>query len=110
MPAIRNAILTRLPPYSAVSAHSDPEVVNLIVKVNWNPLDFLLAQEYSDTPAAALETVITLTGTPKHAQALPCLQYLDQTWPSSGRHVLALLQNLMLVGLDQQAQGMMSVA
>jgi hypothetical protein len=103
---IRDEIWRRLSPVPKISIRRRPHTLTFIFKLNWNPKAFILEQQYPGDPAEALERAITLTGSPTAAQALPCLQYLDQVWPSSGNCVARLLQKLMRVEIGQQVQGM----
>jgi hypothetical protein len=53
-------------------------------KCNWDLMAFLREQGYKEEPATAIKTSITLTGSDVSAQAQTCIQYLCQTWPSTG--------------------------
>lgn len=57
----------------------------------------------------AMEEAITLTGSLIDAQALPCIEYLRQTWPLSGEYILRLLQKLMDSGYGELSQGVCSI-
>lgn len=54
-------------------------------------------------PGQALARAVTLTGTTSDAQALPCSEYVNQTWPVSGKHVLATISEAM--DTESQATG-----
>jgi hypothetical protein len=43
----------------------------------------------------ALEGAITVTGPSHNAQALRCIDYMYQTWPSSGREIVRVVQKVL---------------
>ncbi|EAW09016.1 Pfs domain protein [Aspergillus clavatus NRRL 1] len=51
------------------------------------------------TPAEALKTAITLTGSSRAAQAATCGRYLSQAWPSTGQQMIDLVKALVQSGL-----------
>jgi hypothetical protein len=102
---IHDEIWRRLAPLPKMSIRRPLHAENLIYRVDWHPNAFITEQRYSEDSSIALERAITLTGSPTDAQALPCLQYLNQTWPSSGRFVARLLQKLMHTERGQQVHG-----
>lgn len=102
---IRNEISRRLPPTIKVSPRRPPDTTTICFQMDWDPMAFILEQKYSEDPAIVLERVITLTGSPTNAQALPCLQYLIQAWPCSGTHVACLLKELIHAEIGQQVFG-----
>jgi hypothetical protein len=52
-------------------------------------------QQYKESPSEALERVITLTGSANDAQTTTTGEYLSQTWPATGKHVMLLVTNIM---------------
>jgi hypothetical protein len=64
--------------------------------VNWDLQGFLSNQEYDSTLEIAFERAITVTGSGTNAQALSCLDYMCQTWPSSGRQFVRILQTALM--------------
>ena len=102
---IRNAISSRLPPIIKVSSRTVTDTTTISFQMDWDPMAFIREQRYSGDPAIVLERVITLTGSPINAQALPCLQYLTQAWPCSGTHVASLLKKLTRAKSGQQVFG-----
>lgn len=89
-----------------ISTRRPPVAESLIFMVEWNPLSFIVKQEYSEDPSVALLSAITLTGSPTNAQALSCLEYLNQTWPLSGKQVASLLHKLIHASNGDEVQGM----
>ncbi|KAK4205949.1 hypothetical protein QBC37DRAFT_237583, partial [Rhypophila decipiens] len=56
------------------------------------PVGFIRKQfENTDTKQDTLRRVIALTGLMSDAQALPCLEYLKQTWPTIAPFVLDMI-------------------
>lgn len=68
------------------------QVFRAIFEIDWGLPDFLTSQEYGTTLEIAVERAITVTGSGSNAQALSCMDYMCQTWPSSGREVVCMLQ------------------
>jgi hypothetical protein len=64
--------------------------------IDWDLPNFLRGQEYDTTLEIAIERAITVTGSSSNAQALSCVDYMCQTWPSSGREVVRVLQRALL--------------
>jgi hypothetical protein len=95
MEAIRDKILVSLPTSHKVSKHRSAEAYKATFEIEWDPLAFITEQGYVEEPAEALERAITLTGSTKHAQALTCAQYLLQTWPTTGRHIVRLVKGVV---------------
>jgi len=96
---IRSAILKTLPSQQYVSRHVESEMHTMVLRVAWEPVAFL-EHEYgsSEKPREMLGRVITLTGSMSNAQALPCSDYLSQTWPMTGPHVLAVVGEALQSG------------
>ncbi|KAI9790079.1 MAG: hypothetical protein M1816_005549 [Peltula sp. TS41687] len=102
---IHDEIWRCLPPLARISPWRPPVAETLIIKLEWNPIAFILEQGYSEDPSIAIQRAITLTGSPTDAQALSCLEYLNQTWPSSGKNVACLLHKLMRAENGEEVQG-----
>lgn len=65
------------------------------VKMNWELVKFLEAQEYKTRLDQALERAITITGSPQNAQALTTTEYMRQTWPSSGFETISMVKSAL---------------
>ncbi|KAK6811024.1 hypothetical protein RU639_013191 [Aspergillus parasiticus] len=96
--AASKRILTSLPSSHTISRKSSAEAYTVTFVIDWNPLSFLNDQGYKEEPGEAVERAITLTGTAEDAQALPCAQYLCQTWPSTGGHIIQLVKDIVRAG------------
>ena len=108
--AIRNEITRTLPPITKISTKKQIEVVKLLYVVRWDPVAFISEQKYPEEPHLALERAITLTGTLTNAQALPCVQYMDQIWPMTGKRTLRLIQALLKSKQGVRTQGLLMLA
>jgi hypothetical protein len=64
-------------------------------EMDWDLPGFLRHQRYDTTLEIAIESAIILTGSHVNAQALSCLEYMCQTWPSTGSEMLRALQNAL---------------
>ena len=73
-----------------------PRVFQIIFDMDWDLPNFLRAQEYDATLEIAFERAITVTACQYSAQALSCIDYMCQTWPSSGREVVRVLQKALM--------------
>ena len=102
---IHDEIWRYLPDLPRISIRRPPIAESLIFRLEWNPISFILEQGYSEDPGVAIQRAITLTGSPTDAQALSCLEYLNQTWPSSGKNVACLLHKLMRAENGEEVQG-----
>lgn len=105
--AIREEITRALPPIPEISIKKPIGLVKVLYLIRWNPTTFISEQQYPGNPQIALERAITLTGTLTHAQALPCLQYMRQTWPMSGERTLRVIQGLLESKQDVRTQGLL---
>jgi hypothetical protein len=62
--------------------------------VEWDPLAFVQEQDYGETPGIAIQDAIVLIGANTRTQAMTCIEYLQQTWPSIGV-TIELIQNVL---------------
>jgi hypothetical protein len=72
------------------------QVFRVIFDMDWDLPNFLRGQEYDTTLEIAVERAITVTGSSSNAQALSCMDYMCQTWPSSGCEVVRVLQKALI--------------
>ncbi|KAK4095834.1 hypothetical protein N658DRAFT_437414 [Parathielavia hyrcaniae] len=103
MMTIRHGIVQRLQrrqDYSRhISRHTEAATFEMGLHVGWRPLTFLNDQyDTSKSPGKLIQRVITLTGSMNDAQALPCSEYMSQTWPTTGPHILAAVVELLETG------------
>ncbi|KAL9086103.1 MAG: hypothetical protein Q9165_007315 [Trypethelium subeluteriae] len=68
------------------------KIFRVSFRINWDLVGFLRAQEYDPALETAFECAITITESFSKAQALTCMEYMRQTWPSSGPQTVWALQ------------------
>lgn len=90
--AIRETILGYLPNAQRISRRDIPKRYILTFTTDWDPGSFLQEQKYTESLERAVERAITITGSKIDAQAVTTTQYLNQTWPSSGIHLLHVVK------------------
>ncbi|KAM6487348.1 hypothetical protein HDV62DRAFT_151252 [Trichoderma sp. SZMC 28011] len=95
MKDINQKIVSFLPHIRHISKSRSSESFQMTFLINWDPANFLEEQQYEESLDEAIERAVTLTGSAKNAQALTTLQYLRQTWPTTGEHVLKLVKDVM---------------
>ncbi|OTA69144.1 hypothetical protein K449DRAFT_428563 [Hypoxylon sp. EC38] len=93
--AIRETILANMPQKNRVSRKASSQSVNATYIVDWDVIGFLQGQHYDMPDAEAVANAITLTGAHSYTQALSCVGYMKQMWPSTGTHTLNLLQRML---------------
>ena len=93
--AIGDKIMSSLPSTRKISRKLSPPSCSARFELEWEILDFFAAQKYENRPDEILDRVVTLTGSCLDAQAGTCAQYMSQTWPSSGRIILELIQRVL---------------
>ncbi|PYH64695.1 Pfs domain protein [Aspergillus vadensis CBS 113365] len=89
---IRDRILEILPSSRRVSRYDQPTVYQVVFLLSWDPASFIAEQEYDLSEEGFLGKIITITGSSQDAQAMTCLQYLQQTWHSYGADILELVE------------------
>jgi hypothetical protein len=94
MKDIRQEIIRYLPAPRKISRSRSAEAYRVTFQVNWDSLAFLSEQGHKD-PDKVIETVVALTGSNRDAQAQTCIEYLCQTWPQTGKHVMDLIKIVM---------------
>ena len=102
METIRQKIIHYLPSAHKVSRKESAEAYKITFEIKWDPLAFVKEQEYREEPDEAVEIAITLTGSAKDAQAITCAQYLYQTWPLVGEHIIQLVKDVVCSGPGPQ--------
>jgi hypothetical protein len=99
MHVIRSQILKILPERRHVSRYVESETFTMVFDVTWDLAEFLMDQYGTSYQLEnVLGKVITLTGSMSDAQALPCSEYLSQTWPVTGLHVLEVISRSFQTG------------
>jgi hypothetical protein len=88
-------ILSSLAPIRELGGKSTRDPYSVVFCADWEPLAFVIEQEYSDEPGYAIEQAITITGSITDAQALTCKDYMGQLWPQTGEPFLDLVKKLI---------------
>lgn len=91
--SVREEVLQALPKTRKLQSRCIP-AFEVVFEVLW-PLRSFLSQQFPDMTKPDIHRVITITGSIRDAQALTCEQYMIQTWPCTGVHLLGLLQRLL---------------
>lgn len=96
MITIRRAILKKLRQKQHVSRLEDSQRFFMEFKTSWDPVGFI-EDQYGDSerPEELLGRVITITGSMSDAQALPCSEYLRQTWPTTSPLILSAFADMI---------------
>src|SRR3569833_919463 len=89
--SIRSKILNRLPT-GVISTRESPRIYEVQYEVSWDLRAFLTRPGLEDSSGIDLDNTITINGSGRSLQAIPCCHYVWQTWPSHGKKVLRLLQ------------------
>ena len=97
MESIRQTIFSAFPSSQNVSRKESSKAYKVTFELDWDPLDFVREQQYTESPKQALERAITLTGCPNNAQALTTMAYLCQTWPTTGKQVMRLVKDVIRI-------------
>lgn len=95
---IRSQISKALPRAKAVSSKVASDVHVIAIRCDCD-VETFVRHEYPDTAGEfKLGEVISITGSPTDAQALTCLAYMEQTWPSTGGDMLSTVQRAFQSG------------
>lgn len=92
-PSIKSYIREVLLPFLPSTILSP--IFSVAVRVNWDLQNFL-AEEFD--PEDDISSVLTITGGTSRAQALPCGEYMRQTWPQSGSNTLLAIKYALQAG------------
>ena len=103
---IRKQIIKALPRAKAVSSKASPTIYSVTIRCDCDIAGFI-RREYPEMAAHGdlrLGEAITITGSPTDAQALTCLAYMEQTWPSTGSDVLSTVQKAVQSGKPESGK------
>ncbi|KAE8364280.1 hypothetical protein BDV27DRAFT_145436 [Aspergillus caelatus] len=89
---VRDVVLEILPVKSFISRKRISESYSMVYTMSWDLSGFVSQQEYDSEAHIAIESSITLTGSPNQLQALARGEYIIQTWPTIGPSVLVLVK------------------
>lgn len=91
---IRQLVLDCLRPRHC-STVRDSASYNVTFEMNWDPRNFIQRQMYAEPLTGAIGAAVTLTGSLHDFQALTASQYLSQTWPSIGDHIISVIEDVL---------------
>ncbi|KAL7948488.1 hypothetical protein V8C42DRAFT_314623 [Trichoderma barbatum] len=94
---ISRRILEKILPLQSKSRGHTSRNFKATFSVEWDIFAFVQEQEYCEHAADVIPKVITLTGTFNEVQATTCEEYLCQTWPTMGCHLLHTIQSALRV-------------
>ncbi|KAL8366316.1 hypothetical protein RB595_004877 [Gaeumannomyces hyphopodioides] len=96
---IRNTVLRLLDSSrkeQSLSRTRPTEPHRVSFEMEWDPRSFVEEQRYEEErPEDAIGMAITLTGSSQDCQATATSQYLSQTWPSGGSHMMQVIRRLL---------------
>lgn len=82
--------------YTRVSHRRPANTFVVALEMAWDLLGFLRTQRQDvKSSTTALGSIVTLTGDEQYVQALRCEDYLEQTWPTTGRNLLKVMTELV---------------
>ncbi|KAH7243150.1 hypothetical protein B0J15DRAFT_94008 [Fusarium solani] len=98
---LREKIQASLGRTRTISSRSPSKRHAMAFTAEWDPKLFLREQfpDESDT-GRLFRQVLTLTGSATDAQALPCAEYLLQTWPTTGLSILEIVEDALVTGME----------
>ncbi|EHK47314.1 hypothetical protein TRIATDRAFT_181283, partial [Trichoderma atroviride IMI 206040] len=96
MREIREKIMSSLPSPRKISRKLSLRSCQAVFQLDWDIIEFFNTQGYPKEPHDVFESVITITGSFKDAQAATCAQYIEQTWPITGKIVIQLIKDILM--------------
>lgn len=91
---IQNRLWTQ-EPLRQISGRKPSSTVTMVFSLDWNPMSIFLERELDLTLTDVFERAMCLTGTVYEAQATTVVEYMAQTWPETGEHIIALIKKLI---------------
>lgn len=74
--------------------------------LDWDPAHFIQNQDAHgpgfNVLSNSLEKIVCLTGSWNNAQAATVMDYMDQTWPGTGKYIITLLKELIRLPKGQE--------
>ena len=69
-----------------------PELCSAFFHVDWELVNYTKSELH---PGQLLSSVLAVSGGTLHAEALPCSEYCQRTWPTTGNFVLKTVENAL---------------
>ncbi|KAH6619042.1 hypothetical protein C7974DRAFT_40741 [Boeremia exigua] len=82
-------------PLRTLSRQRPPAMVNLTVKLEWNPIQIALSYGFKYPFWGILDNLYCMTGSETEAQVTTIMEYMTQMWPSTGTSLIALMRELV---------------
>lgn len=95
MDTINNLITQSLESSLKTGHHTPTRIYDAEFEVDWDITAFLEKQQYTTDLHETIERTITVTGSYRDSYITTCGQYINQTWPSSGRVIMQLVKDLV---------------
>jgi len=95
---IRREVLKDFPNTNSLRGSTQVSPFHARFLIDWPLRAFLEEQMISDSWISSLSSIITLSGSINNAQALTCEEYLDQTWPTTGAHLMRVIEQSLDLG------------
>ena len=96
MARIRADVVKHIPATQRISRKKPLETHKARFHANWNLVQYFTEQGYGVPIDEALPHALTLTAVSYDlSQCLPCLSYLSQTWPFTGRLFMKFLSSVL---------------
>lgn len=92
---VREEVLQRFPNIRQVRLSTQSLRFRALFHVKWPLRAFLKDQRLSDSCSRSIAYIITLTGTVSNAQALTCEEYMNMVWPTTGIHLIKLIEEVI---------------
>jgi hypothetical protein len=102
--SIRQTIISSLPPVKELSQKLTQPIFKARFHIGWDILRFFETQKYPRPWEEVLEHVITVTGSDWDAQALTCVQYIQQIWPDTGDALIEWLKKAIREGVGNKCK------
>jgi hypothetical protein len=95
MSDIAAAVLQSFPPSPPISRKTGAEAVKASFVMEWSPIAFFKGQRYDGRADVIFDKVLTLTGSLDDIQAMTCGDYMRQTWPTTGIHIVTAIKKAL---------------
>lgn len=89
-------VLYSQPENRLISSTKGPPICSMVFQSDWDPLAFVVEQEYTEEPEDAVEgAVVIVQGVNGDVEAMSCLEYLSRTWPLLGEDFMGLVKHVV---------------
>ncbi|KAH7146218.1 hypothetical protein EDB81DRAFT_947234 [Dactylonectria macrodidyma] len=78
-----------------ISGRKPSSTITMTFSVDWDPMEVFREQKLDNSLTDTFARVVCLTGTAYEAQATTVMEYMNQTWPETGEHIITLIKKLV---------------